>query len=120
LNGFSRHSRDDCTEVLDQPPARDLFRDLSLLIQEMCYVSDPHIQPDLVHSNFFHDALEPMTFHTRRRFAFGAVSTGFRFSGKDASGTFSDERSSHSEQGTGPKSWNAYLNLRHDPLIFAV
>jgi aerobic carbon-monoxide dehydrogenase small subunit len=33
---------------------------------------------------------------------------------------FSGERSLHTEQCTGPKSWIAYLNLRHDALNFAI
>jgi hypothetical protein len=35
LNRFSRHARNDRAEVLDQAPDRDLFRDVSLFIQEM-------------------------------------------------------------------------------------
>jgi hypothetical protein len=62
LNWFSRHIGDDCTKILGQPPGGDLFREFSLVIQKMCYVGDPHVLLDLVHSNFFHDTLEPALF----------------------------------------------------------
>jgi hypothetical protein len=36
--------------------------DVSVRIQKMCHVGDPHIDLDLVNNNFSHDALEAMRF----------------------------------------------------------
>jgi len=67
LNRFSRDARDDRAEILDQPLSSEVFWDVSLLIQKMGYVGDPHIQLDSLNNNFFHDALEPANFFSPKR-----------------------------------------------------